>query len=179
MTGPADDDLLPVSVRLGAVVPPEDPEDWTRPLTWIAALGMLAGPLLTLCWFLLSPPSDGARATGPTLLAAATLAGGAAATGATQIGAVRASTATVAAGLFAALVMVILGVVLAGERQIGSASPTLAHAVAAAVAGLAGSLVASAVAAVVARVRARAVRFAAALATGVAVALVAVGALMA
>ena len=37
-----DEDLVPVSVRLGEVVPPEDPEDWTRPLTWVAALGMLA-----------------------------------------------------------------------------------------------------------------------------------------
>ena len=44
----SDDDLVPVSVRLGAVVPPEDPEDWTRPLTWVAALGMLAGPILAL-----------------------------------------------------------------------------------------------------------------------------------
>jgi cysteinyl-tRNA synthetase len=36
-----DDDLVPVSVQLGNVVPPEDPEDWTRPLTWAAAAGML------------------------------------------------------------------------------------------------------------------------------------------
>ena len=36
--------LVPVSVRLGNVVPPEDPEDWTQPLTWVAAAGMLAAP---------------------------------------------------------------------------------------------------------------------------------------
>ena len=41
---PEDDDDVPVSVRLGTVVPPEDPEDWTRPLTWVAAVGMLAAP---------------------------------------------------------------------------------------------------------------------------------------
>jgi hypothetical protein len=34
-----DDDSVPISVRLGTVVPPEDPEDWTRPLTWMAAPG--------------------------------------------------------------------------------------------------------------------------------------------
>ena len=51
MTGDPDDDLVPISVRLGEVVPPEDPEDWTRPLTWVAAFGMLAGPLIALAWF--------------------------------------------------------------------------------------------------------------------------------
>ena len=58
MTTEPDDDLVPVSVRLGAVVPPEDPEDWTRPLTWVAALGMLAGPIVTFGWFLFARPTS-------------------------------------------------------------------------------------------------------------------------
>ena len=48
MTRAPDDDVVPVSVRLGEVVPPEDPEDWTRPLTWVAAGGMLVGPIVAL-----------------------------------------------------------------------------------------------------------------------------------
>ena len=73
-TGP-DDDLVPVSVRLGAVVPPEDPEDWTRPLTWVAALGMLAAPIVAVAWFVIAPPTGRARRPGDHLVAAA-LAGG-------------------------------------------------------------------------------------------------------
>ena len=59
-----DDDLVPVSVRLGEVVPPEDPEDWTRPLTWVVALGMLAGPAVAFAWFALAPPTSGAPDAG-------------------------------------------------------------------------------------------------------------------
>ncbi len=168
MTDGPDDDLVPVSVRLGDVVPPEDPEDWTRPLTWVAAVGMLAAPIATLAWFVVRPPVQSAEAEGMTILVAALIAGGAAATGATQQGVVRASTATLGAGLFAALVVVIVGVVMAGERQVGSASPTLAHAFAAALAGLAGTAVASVAALVVARRRSRLLRFAVALCVGVA-----------
>ena len=72
-----------------------------------------------------------------------------------------------------------LGVVLAGERQVESASPTLAHAFAAALAGLAGTAFAAGVAALVARLRSRLVRLLPAVATGVAVALLALRALMA
>jgi hypothetical protein len=133
-----DDDSVPVSVRLGEVVPPEDPEDWTRPLTWVVALGMLAGPLAALVWFVVARPSTGALGT-PTLVVAAALAAGAALTGATQQGAVRAWTATVGAGLFGALSIVVLGVVLAGERTVGSMPPTVAQAVMAVVGGLAGT----------------------------------------
>ena len=51
MTPPAaEEEEVPVSVRLGGVVPPEDPEDWSRPLTWVAAIGMLAGPLAAVAW---------------------------------------------------------------------------------------------------------------------------------
>jgi hypothetical protein len=178
MSDGADDDL-PVSVRLGEVVPPEDPEDWTRPLTWVAALGMLAAPIVTLAWFGAAPPVDGTRAVPLTVVVAVALAAGAAATGATQLGVARAWTATLAAGLFGALVVVMLGVVMAGERQVGAASPTLAHAFAASVAGLAGAAAAALVAGVVARLRGRLVRFGAAVAAGGAAAVVFVPRLMA
>ena len=160
------DDLVPVSVRLGAVVPPEDPEDWTRPLTWVAAAGMLAGPIVTLAWFLAAPPTSPA-AVPLTHLVAASLAAGAAATGATQQGVARAWTATLGAGLFGALGVIVLGVVLAGERQVGAASPTLAHAFMAAAGGVIGAAAAAGMAAVAARARSRAVRFAPALLVGI------------
>jgi hypothetical protein len=179
MTDGADDDLVPISVRLGDVVPPEDPEDWTRPLTWVAALGMLAAPIVTLAWFTAAAPLDGARAVPLTVVVAVALAAGAAATGATQLGVARAWTSTLATGLFGALVVVMLGVVMAGERQVGAASPTLAHAFAASVAGLAGAAAAAIVAAVVARLRARLVRFGAAVAAGAAAAAAFVPRLMA
>jgi hypothetical protein len=51
----------------------------------------------------------------------------------------RAFTGTLGAALLAALLVVIVGAVTAGERQVGSASPTLAHALAASLAGLAGA----------------------------------------
>jgi hypothetical protein len=174
----ADGDLVPISVRLGEVVPPEDPEDWTRPLTWVAALGMLAAPLVALAWFVSAAPTDARVALPATFGVAAALAGGAAATGATQLGMARAWTATLGAGLFGALVVVMLGVVMAGERQVGVASPTLAHAFAAAVAGLAGSGAAAVVAAVVSRLRSRVIRFLATVGAAMAVALVAIGLVM-
>jgi hypothetical protein len=178
VTQDADDDLVPVSVRLGEVVPPEDPEDWSRPLTWMAAVGMLAGPIVALAWFLTDPPTEATGAAPATYVVALSLAGGAAATGATQIGAARAFAGTIGAGLFGALVVIILGVVMAGERQVGSASPTLAHAFAAAVAGLVGSVDASIVAAAIARLRSRLVRFVAALLSGAALAVIVVAVLM-
>ena len=173
--GGESDDLVPVSVRLGEVVPPEDPEDWTRPLTWVAALGMLAGPLLASAWFAVAPPDGAAQALPLTFAVGAAVAAGAAATGATQLGTARAWTATAGAGLFASLVVVILGVVTAGERQVAVASPTLAHAVGAAAGGLAGAGAAAAVAAIIARRATRLVRFVATVAVAVATALVVVG----
>ena len=155
---PNDDDLVPVSVRLGEVVPPEDPEDWTRPLTWVAALGMLAGPIAAAAWFLVAPPVAGGAQLA-TYVVAALLAVGAAGTGATQIGTTRAWTATLGAGLFGALVIVALGAIMAGERQVGSASPTLEHAVTAVIGGLAGTVDAAIVAAVMAGVGSRLLRF--------------------
>lgn len=172
------DDLVPISVRLGSVVPPEDPEDWTRPLTWVAALGMLAAPLVTLGWFMAAPPTDAGRPVTLTLVVAAALAAGAAATGATQIGVARAWTATLGAALFGSLAVILLGVVMAGERQVGTASPTLAHAFVAAVAGLAGSALAAVIAAVMARLRSRWMRLLPPLLAGAAVAVGVVGVLL-
>jgi hypothetical protein len=153
------EDLVPVSVRLGEVVPPEDPEDWTRPLTWVAAIGMLAGPITALAWFLAAPPEGPERALPATYAVAALLAVGASAVGATQLGSARAWTATLGAALFGCLVTIILGVVLAGERQVEVASPTLAHAFTAGVAGLGGATAAAMVAAVMARRGSRFFRF--------------------
>ena len=145
MTDP-DDDPVPVSVQLGAVVPPEDPEDWTQPLTWVAASGMLLAPLAALLWFWLVPPGGTGLMPG-TILVATALAAGGVLTGATQQGALRASTATIAAGLFAGLATVLVGLLMAGERQTGAASPTLAQAFGASLAGLAGCVAASPLAA--------------------------------
>lgn len=148
-------DLVPVSVRLGNVVPPEDPEDWTRPLTWIAAAGMLAAPLVAFGWFALGPPGSADAPVAASWVVAATLALGAAVTGATQMGPVRAFAGTAGSGLFAALATVALGVVMAGERPVGVASPTLAHAFVASVAGVAGTTAASTLAPAFARHRSR------------------------
>ncbi|MGI8998983.1 MAG: hypothetical protein ACR2GO_04685 [Candidatus Limnocylindria bacterium] len=176
--GTSDDELVPISVRLGQVVPPEDPEDWTRPLTWVAALGMLAGPIIELAWFIVAPPTDASRAVPATYLVTGALVGGAAATGATQIGSARAGTATLGAGLFGALVTIVLGVATAGERQIEAASPTLAHAFVAALAGLMGAGITAIVAAMVARWSSRIGRFLPAAVVGAAAGLAVVGLLL-
>lgn len=174
-----DDDLVPVSVRLGQVVAPEDPEDWTRPLTWVVALGMLAGPLAAGAWFAWAAPIDSERALPGTFLVAAFLAGGAAATGATQIGVARAWTATLGAGLFGTLVVVVLAAAASGVNQAtGTTSPALVHGATAALAGLGGAAVASGAAAIVARTHSRIRRFLAALVPGVAAAAGGVAALM-
>jgi hypothetical protein len=155
---PPDDDLVPVSVRLGEVVPPDDPEDWTRPLTWVAATGMLSAPLVALAWFWLLPPG-GAKGPAPgTWLVAIALTVGAAVAGGTQQGGLRASAGTLAAALFAALATVAIGLMTAGERQVGVASPTLAHAVAAAIAGVAGAIPAAILAPRLAGARSRLIR---------------------
>lgn len=156
---PGDEDLVPVSVRLGAVVPPEDPEDWTRPLTWVAAIGMLAAAIVAGTWFAVAPPTQGVEALPATYLVALALVAGASATGATQQGIARAATATLGAGLFGSLVVIMVGLIMAGERQVGVASPTLSHAFGAAVGGTAGAVAGSIVAGIVARVWARPVRF--------------------
>jgi hypothetical protein len=154
--GVSDDDV-PVSVRLGQVVAPEDPEDWTRPLTWVAALGMLAAPLVAALWFLAARPATDDPIP-LTAIVAATLGAGAAAAGATQIGRVRSVAGVVVAGLFAAVATVAVGAVLAGERQVGSPSPTVAHAIAASLAGLGGAAIGSIVLLTMAGVRSRLAR---------------------
>ena len=165
-----DDDLVPASVRLGNVVPPEDPEDWTRPLTWAAALGILAAPLLATCWFLVAPPVDEALVPGTWILAA-TLAGGAALTGSTQIGALRAFTATLGAGLLGALVLVVVGTSLPRAAEVIEGYPAAGQAIRAAAAGLAGVVAASGAAPLLARLGSRGRRFTVAALVGAAVAL--------
>jgi hypothetical protein len=166
VTPPPDDEMIPVSVRLGTVVPPEDPEDWTRPLTWVAAIGMLAPPAVALAWFFVAGPADSAHPVLGTWTVALALVVGAAAAGGTQLGRLRAFTGTLGAGLLAALLVVVAGAVSAGERQVGSASPSLAHAVAAALAGLAGAAPAAALGAFTANTWSRLQRGAAAAALG-------------
>lgn len=142
---PEAEDLVPVSVRLGTVVPPEDPEDWTRPLTWVAAVGMLAAPAVAMGWYALALPRESSRPLVGTWAVAIALAAGAAAAGGTQLGWLRAVTGTLGAALLAAVLVVGAGVVSAGERQLSAASPTLAHSMAAALAGVAGAVVAAGV----------------------------------
>jgi hypothetical protein len=68
---------------------------------------------------------------------------GGAVTGASQRGSLRAALATIGAGLFGALGVVVVATVLAGERATGVASPAVAQGLAAALAGLGGTLVAA------------------------------------
>ena len=136
-------DDRPISVRLGTVVPPEDPEDWRRPLTWVAAAGMLLGPLVALTWFLAAPPDDSLHSLPGTWLVAGALVIGAVTTGSTQLRPGWAFAATLGSGLFGALLTVIFGLVLAQPTTTDAAAPSMVHAVLASVAGLAGALAAA------------------------------------
>jgi hypothetical protein len=160
-----DDDVVPVSVRLGEVVPPEDPEDWTRPLTWMAAGGMLVAPSLAFGWFAVAPPTVTSLLP-MTWVLAMTIVAGAALTGASQAGRRWAFAATLGAGLFAALATIIIGLAVSGERQVAIASPPLTHAVVASAAGMGGAVVASLVAIVVSPFARRWLRWATAAAAG-------------
>ncbi|MDQ2941996.1 MAG: hypothetical protein M3R05_07390 [Chloroflexota bacterium] len=140
------EDQVPVSVRLGTVVPPEDPEDWSRPLTWVAAVGMLAGPLAAVVWLEFARPTGSGSLVPGAVTIAVALVAGAVVTGSTQISRSWAFAGTLGAGLFGALLTVLAGTVLAGERQFGVASPTLALSFLAAVAGTAGALTAALIA---------------------------------
>jgi hypothetical protein len=115
-------DNVPPSVRLGEVVPPEDPEDWGRPLTWVVAAGMLVAPVVGAGWFLAAAPTDPTTALTGTSALAAVLAGGAATTGATQRGLRRAGFTTIGAGLFGALGLVVAGSVVADGASLGVAT---------------------------------------------------------
>jgi hypothetical protein len=167
-----DDDAVPISVRLGTVVPPEDPEDWTQPLTWVAAFGMLLGPIVAVLWFWLSPPADSATLSAGTFLLAGSLVLGGVITGVTESGSVRVFAGTLGAALFGALVIVIVGAAMAGQRQVGTASPTLAHAFVGAVSGLTGAVAASTVGPALVRLPSLPRRVAVPAAIGVAVAVV-------
>src|SRR5437870_13768828 len=79
------DESAPISVRLGTVVPPEDPEDWRRPLTWVAAAGMLLAPALVVLWFVIGPPAESARPVPATWLIAGAVVLGGVLTGTTQL----------------------------------------------------------------------------------------------
>ncbi len=151
------DDLVPASVRLGNVVPPEDPEDWTRPLTWAVALGILGAPLLAAGWFILAPAADPDQGPAPWVLAA-TLAAGAALTGSTQIGRLRAGTATLGAGLLGALLLVVVATSMPNQSVAG-AYPIQTQAIRAAAAGIGGVLPACALAPLLARMPSRGLRF--------------------
>jgi hypothetical protein len=143
--GAAEDDGVPISVRLGTVVPPEDPEDWTRPLTWVAALGMLAAPLLALAWFAVARPTATDRPLAGTFLVAATVVAGGVMTGATQIGPVRAFAGTLGAALFATVAG------LAGALVAATLMPTFARATTRLRRGLAPAAIGIALSAVVVR----------------------------
>lgn len=138
-----DDRVVPPSVQLGEVVPPEDPEDWTRPLTWVLAAGMLAAPAAAAAWFAVAPPSDPNSAQVGTTVLAVVAAAGAAVSGGLQRGSWRSLLTTVGAGAFAALGLVAVGATV-GE---GAA---LATAALAALAGVGGSAVAALVASLLA-----------------------------
>jgi hypothetical protein len=145
VTTPRDvgDEEVPISVRLGTVVPPEDPEDWTRPLTWVAAIGMLSGPLAALAWLGLARPTASSSLLPGAVGIAVALVAGAVLTGSTQKARSWAFAGTLGAGLFGALLTVVVGTLLAGERQVGVASPSLALAFLAAVGGTGGTVAAA------------------------------------
>jgi MFS family permease len=113
---------VPPSVQLGEVVPPEDPEDWGQPLTWIVAVGMLAAPVAGIVWFAAASPADPLTALPGTSALAAVVTAGAALTGATQRGTWRTIATTVGAGLFAALGLVVVGTVVADGVALGTAT---------------------------------------------------------
>ena len=116
-----DEPPVPLSVQLGEVVPPEDPEDWRKPLTWIVAVGMLAAPLWAAVWFVLAPPSDPYAVPTGVMALAVMVASGAVVVGASQRGALRALLGTLGAGLFAALGVVVVGSALASSTALGTA----------------------------------------------------------
>ena len=141
----------PPSVELGTVIPPEDPEDWHRPLTWQIAAGMLAAPLAGLAWFVGSPPTSIDTPAVWTYAVAAILAAGAALVGSTQRGALRTTLATIGTGLFEALGLVLVASLVGGEaRSVEIAAPGIAQGLAAAVAGLGGVLAAASLGALLA-----------------------------
>jgi len=113
--------LVPPSVQLGEVVPPEDPEDWRKPLTWVVAAGMLAAPLWAAVWFALAPPTNPYAVPAGVMALAMVVASGAVVVGASQRGALRALLGTLGAGLFAALGVIVVGSAVASSTALGTA----------------------------------------------------------
>jgi hypothetical protein len=133
-----DEPPVPLSVQLGEVVPPEDPEDWRQPLTWIVAVGMLAAPLWAAVWFVFAPPTDPYAVPAGVTALAMVVASGAVLVGASQRGALRTLLGTLGAGLFAALGVVVVGSAVASSTALGTA-------VVAATGGMIGVLPAAAI----------------------------------
>lgn len=132
------------------MIPPEDPEDWRRRLTWQIAAGMLAAPLASLAWFLGWPPSSASEPMIATYLVASILAGGSALAGSTQRGSIRTMLATVGVGLFEALGVVLVASIVTGGRAVGEATPEVAQGLTAALAGMGGALAAASLGALLA-----------------------------
>jgi hypothetical protein len=165
----AEDEAVPVSVRLGTVVPPDDPEDWRRPLTWVAASGMLLAPVLVFLWAVIAPPAQSPHPAPGQWVIAATLVIGGVLTGTTQLRPMWAAAATLGSALFGALLVVLYAVAVSPEIRVGSLSPYLAQALAGSAAGLAGALVAATLMPAFSRMRSRVRRGLAPAAIGIAV----------
>lgn len=163
------DDLVPVSVRLGTVVPPEDPEDWRRPLTWVAAAGMLLAPALALLWLAIGPPAQSTRPVPATWLIAGALVLGGVLTGTTQLRPASAAAATLGSALFAALLIVLYAVAVSPDVRAGAFSPAVAQAISGCAAGLGGALVSATLMPAFTRMRSRVRRGLAPAAIGIAV----------
>jgi hypothetical protein len=140
----AADDLVPVSVRLGTVVPPEDPEDWRRPLTWLAATGMLLAPALALFMLAIWSPTASGRPAPATWLIAGALVIGGVLTGSTQQRPGWAAAATLGSALFAALLLVLfVAAVSPVALRTGTFSAQVAQTISGSAAGLGGALAAA------------------------------------
>jgi hypothetical protein len=161
---------VPLSVQLGEVVPPEDPEDWRQPLTWIVAVGMLAAPLWAAVWFVLAPPTNPYAAPVGVTALAMVVASSAVVVGASQRGALRALLGTVGAGLFAGLGVIVAGSAIASSAALGTA-------VVAATGGMIGVLPAAAIGAALSNAR-RGRRLASPIVAGALTALIAVEVLL-
>lgn len=149
------DESVPISIRLGTVVPPEDPEDWRRPLTWVAAAGMLLAPALVVLWFVIGPPAESARPVPATWLIAGAIVLGGVLTGTTQLRPAWAAAATLGSALFAALLIVLYAVAVSPQVRVGAFAPAIAQALSGSAAGLGGALVSATLMPAFSRMRSR------------------------
>ena len=169
MAAEAAEESVPISVRLGTVVPAEDPEDWRRPLTWVAAAGMLLAPALVVFWFVIAPPAESARPVAATWLIAGAVVLGGVLTGTTQLRPAWAAAATLGSALFAALLIVLYAVAVSPEVRVGAFAPPIAQALSGSAAGLGGALVSATLMPAFSRMRSRLRRGLAPAAIGIAV----------